>query len=191
MNFQQLSIVVSYCLHQPFFATMMHRKLQEVLGNQKIKDDAYIAILYGLIFEGEYEDQTPFEYFLRYSPLSNKQKESYLDWENHNHFSVFEILSSCKSKAVVNDILEHRDYTINRPADYFEMPLAVNNLISARLIPHSAKTNLWEVISGNIIDFPKESVNMLKRDYNTNQQPSPNSPSPNTSTPSKSLLCSH
>ncbi len=165
MSIEELSFVISYLMRQPFFTSMLQTTLQEISG-KKAKEDKvalYGAVLDALIFDGDYQGKKPFAYFLKNAPLTPKQKKLYGMWQLRNHFSLFEIVSlKSERHVVIEDIINGNKFTVE--ILFNKLALLMGDTISARIIPHEKKKNIWSLISGNVTTLPKDVTDLLKKE---------------------------
>lgn len=154
-------VLIEYLQKQPFFIDQIAESLKEISGKQESKIDIYNAVLSAHIFDPNAQGITPFDFFLTHAKLRTDQKKMYQFWKKSNFFSLFEIVEVGR-EILASDIVSAKPYLIS----VFEQTkdVEIGALLMARLVPVDKEKTRWAAITGNVLEYPREGIEILKRE---------------------------
>ncbi len=158
-----------FLIKQQFFYELVNQTVLHMLGKEsdrkgkdgkfEMEEDEITSIIDAVMFEGEYQGESPLAYFVKHAPLSSTEKQTYQDWLEKTRYSVFEVKEIVIGKSIrVVDLLTTESFVIyEQLATYDLQPGAA---VTGRIVPFA---DAWMFTGGTNIKLTPEMLYSFKR----------------------------
>jgi hypothetical protein len=129
--------IVNFLVFAPIYQHLVSQTLPTVFPNRVVYEDEkdLCSMLFeAVIFEEEYEGETPLAYFLTHASLDEGQKRFYQAWQAHNHYGFFVVEKIVPEKEVhLTDLAGKTTYKVYETRG--TLTLKEGTVVIGRLVP--------------------------------------------------------